>query len=50
MYSYAFLLLFIAGATSAAQVQRNAQAARWELTPAERQQVNALLSAAGFGV
>lgn len=39
----------IAGATSAAQVQRNAQAARWELTAAERQQVNALLDAAGFG-
>lgn len=39
----------IAGATSAAQVQRNAQAARWQLTATERQQVNALLEGAGFG-
>lgn len=39
----------IAGATNAQQVQRNAQAANWTLSEADRQQVNALLAEAGFG-
>ncbi len=38
----------IAGATSAAQVQRNARTASWELSEEERQQVNALLDGSGF--
>ncbi len=38
----------IAGATSAEQVRRNAQAAGWELTAEERAIVDALLSSYGF--
>ncbi|MBX3140479.1 MAG: aldo/keto reductase [Trueperaceae bacterium] len=38
----------IAGATSAAQVERNARTAAWRLSGTEREAVDALLSAHGF--